>query len=515
MTMKPEPKAIHDEMNSTALDDYGRMQATLGIEAQPPTPAGQNVTLYPFVNPQTELIDGTNLPSADTKVTPISTNKDGTQIWRVTHNGVDTHPIHFHLFDVQVINRVTWDNIILPTEPGELGWKDTVRISPLQDTIVALRPIIPKVPFEIPNSVHALNPMAPVGSTAMFQNILPNGNPSTPIVNSLVNFGWEYVFHCHILSHEEMDMMRPISLALPPLKPNGLKTAVTGKGNKAQFVVTWNDNSITETSFELQRTTNGTTWTTVGTSASPLDQTNVHGVRSLTDTTSDAGTAYQYRVVANNTVGYLTQFPSMTVRSTSDTVGVNAPTAPSTLTAALAAGPQVTLTWKDNASNETGFVVQRSADNGATSTQVGTAPAKAGSGSNVTFADSSVVAGTTYQYQVLSTNVGGSSAPSNVVTITVAVPSVPAPVGATAARQGNGERATFRWGDVTNEAGYTIQWSTTSAFTVVAGTGTTAANVTTFVSGTIARQVWFFRVRAVNALGASAYSAPTQVAAAP
>ena len=26
------------------------------------------------------------------------------------------------------------------------------------------------------------------------------------------NFGWEYVFHCHILSHEEMDMMRPVTV---------------------------------------------------------------------------------------------------------------------------------------------------------------------------------------------------------------------------------------------------------------------------------------------------------------
>ncbi len=61
-TMKMEPKAIHDETNSTTFDEFGRMQANLGIEAQPPTPGLQNVTLYPFVNPQTELIDGTNLP---------------------------------------------------------------------------------------------------------------------------------------------------------------------------------------------------------------------------------------------------------------------------------------------------------------------------------------------------------------------------------------------------------------------------------------------------------------------
>ncbi len=85
MTMTLEPKAIHDEMNSTTFDEFGRMQANLGIEAQPPTPGVQNVTLYPYVNPQTELIDATNLPKndvlcdavtglpvSDVKITPIA-----------------------------------------------------------------------------------------------------------------------------------------------------------------------------------------------------------------------------------------------------------------------------------------------------------------------------------------------------------------------------------------------------------------------------------------------------------
>ena len=72
---------------------------------------------------------------------------------------MDTHPIHFHAFDVQVLNRVTWDNIIMPPDATELGWKDTLRISPLEDTIVALRPVIPKLPFDLPNSIRLLSPM--------------------------------------------------------------------------------------------------------------------------------------------------------------------------------------------------------------------------------------------------------------------------------------------------------------------------------------------------------------------
>ncbi|MFD7639227.1 multicopper oxidase domain-containing protein [Kitasatospora sp. NPDC059795] len=323
-TLTLQPKAIHDEMNATGFDAYGRMQATLGVEAQPPTPGAQNVTLYPYINPQTELIDGTALPRADTKVTPIGSTADGTQIWRFTHNGVDTHPMHFHLYDVQVLNRVTWDNIILRPDANELGWKDTVRMSPLEDTIVALRPVVPTAPFEVPNSVRLLDPAMPAGDTSMFNNVDPQGNGTAPITNQLVNFGWEYVIHCHILSHEEMDMMRPESLVLPPARADGLSASVVGQGGSARVQLRWRDNSITETSFTVQRSTDGTTWTDVGTIASPLDQPNVHQDRTFVDMTSSPTNASTYRVVALNTAGYGGQFPSMTAKSVSDPLQVPA-----------------------------------------------------------------------------------------------------------------------------------------------------------------------------------------------
>ena len=203
------------------------------------------MTLYPFVNPQTELIDASKLPVANVafdangkpvpgvEIAPISDTKDGTQLWRITHNGVDTHPIHFHLYDVQVVNRVTWDNIIIPPEATELGWKDTVRISPLEDTIVALRPIVPVLPWELPNSIRALNPMDPHRLDEAVQQHRSAGPARwrRPITNQLVNFGWEYVYHCHILTHEEMDMMRPVSVAYPPKKPDGV--AIIGSGRRA------------------------------------------------------------------------------------------------------------------------------------------------------------------------------------------------------------------------------------------------------------------------------------------
>jgi FtsP/CotA-like multicopper oxidase with cupredoxin domain len=607
MNLKLEPKAIHDEMNSTTFDDYGRMQATLGLEAQPPTPGVQNATLYPYVNPVTELIDATNLPKndvlfdpitglpvSDVKITPISSAADGTQIWRITHNGVDTHPVHFHLFDVQALNRVTWDNIIIPTEASELGWKETLRVSPLEDTIVALRPIIPELPWELPNAIRDMNPAMPGGATAAFNNVDPQGNPTAPIVNQLVNFGWEYVYHCHILSHEEMDMMRPVSAVLPPIQPDGLVF------NSSTATLTWNDNSINETSFVVQRTTDSVTWIDVGTSPSPLNQPNAHGLRSLIDPTFNMFTDYQYRVVAKNTVGYGLEFPSLTVQSLSSPLVVQGlPAAPSNLTATLAAGPQVNLawidnannetnfvieratntgpfaqiavvganivtyvdstvlpgttytyrvaavnavglspysntaqvvvpgapaaptnltaiiltapvrvqlTWRDNATNETGFVIERSVNGGAFIVLATLAPRT--NVGNVTYNDSTVLAGNSYTYRVAALNGTIQSAYSNIVTVTVSVPLAPSNLQAFPVLiSTTSQRVALTWVDnSTNETGFTIQWSADVNFTTISGTLNRGANATTAITGNIARQVWFFRIRADNAIGSSSWT---------
>ncbi len=507
-----QPKAIHDEMNAASFDEFGRMTANLGVEAVPASPAAQNITLYPFVNPQTELIDATGLPVGDVSVTAISKGDDGTQIWKITHNGVDTHPIHFHLYDVQVLNRVTWDNIIIPPDPNELGWKDTVRMSPLEDTIVALRPVIPKLPFEIPNSVRPLNPMMPLGDTSQFNNVDPNGNPTANIVNKMVNFGWEYVFHCHILSHEEMDMMRPVTVAVPPIKADGLAASV----NKKVLTLSWNDNSINETSFLAQTSTDGTTWTDVATLSQPLAQSlpTGHGLRSLVVSTNyNVNNVAAYRVVAQNTVGYGAEFPSMTVKSTSDSIVVgNPPAAPTKLSATLQSGPQVRLTFTDNAQNEAWFVIERAVGTGPFAA-IATAPARNGTGS-VTYTDTTVSPSTTYSYRVAARNLAGGSSYSNTATVAIgALPGTPAITNATAALAGNRERVTVTWtaGAPTNQTGFTVQWSATSDFATIAGSGTTNASARTFTTGQITSQVWYVRVFAQNAVGPSPFSAVTSV----
>jgi FtsP/CotA-like multicopper oxidase with cupredoxin domain len=314
-----QPKALHDETNSTSFDEYGRMSANMGVEAVPATPAAQNAVMLPYTVPPTEVIDASGLPVGDVNVTPISSATDGTQIWKITHNGVDTHPIHFHLYDVQILDRVTWDNIIIPPDPNELGWKDTIRVSPLEDTIVALRPVIPSLPWEIPNSIRELNPMMMDGvvvpDSLRGLTTDPQGNAIT-ITNHLINFGWEYVWHCHILAHEEMDMMRPEAVAVPPKAPDTLAFAA------GTNTLSWMDNSIADTSYVVQKSTTGSggPWTDLTTIQTNLAVPNTTGSMSYVDAAHVAGDTY--RVVAQNTVGDVTNygagttsFPTVTAKS--------------------------------------------------------------------------------------------------------------------------------------------------------------------------------------------------------
>ena len=229
---------------------------------------------------------------------------------------------------MQVLNRVTWDNIIIPNDANENGWKDTVRMSPLEDTIVALRPIIPQTALRGAQLGAAAQPDAcPPARRTQFFNTDPQGNPlATPITNQTINFGWEYVWHCHILSHEEMDMMRPVSVAMPPIKATPTSAALNNAATTARGADLRPTTRSPRPGSSCERTTNGTTWTNVGNLPQPLGNTNTHGTRTFTDNTSNATTPYLYRVVAENTVGYGSGMPSMTVKSTSDPIGANIPT---------------------------------------------------------------------------------------------------------------------------------------------------------------------------------------------
>ena len=109
-----------------------------------------------------------------------------TEVWRIFNLTGDTHPIHFHLVNVQVLERQPFDTKrydgtprfhgpARPADSNETGWKETVRMNPGEMTKVIMK-------FEVPAG-------APVSARTG---------------------GYNYVWHCHILEHEEHDMMRPL-----------------------------------------------------------------------------------------------------------------------------------------------------------------------------------------------------------------------------------------------------------------------------------------------------------------
>jgi len=104
-------------------------------------------------------------------------NLDTVEIWNLVNLTGDAHPIHLHLVRFQILDRRPFDQFTynenhtlrftgpaVAPDPGEAGWKDTVRADPGMVTRIIIR-------FE--------------------------GYPG------------RYVWHCHLLEHEDNEMMRP------------------------------------------------------------------------------------------------------------------------------------------------------------------------------------------------------------------------------------------------------------------------------------------------------------------
>jgi spore coat protein A, manganese oxidase len=163
MTLPPGVP-VRDLTLNEDVDEFGRLKQGLGTAE----PLHTGTLSRDYMDPATE--------------TPVA---GAIEVWRVFNRSADTHPIHFHLVNVQVVSRQAFDvrhgRFLGPARPPDLneqGWKDTVRMNPGDCTTVIMKFDLADTPFLVPPS------------------------PRTG--------GHEYVWHCHILEHEEHDMMRPL-----------------------------------------------------------------------------------------------------------------------------------------------------------------------------------------------------------------------------------------------------------------------------------------------------------------
>lgn len=152
--LKPAKAVRTRDLTLNERMDHGRLIALLGT---------RNLTGRP--QPYTWGDSTTEIPILNTR-----------EIWRLINTTEDTHPIHLHLVRFQILDRQPYDvarfeatgELVFtgPPEPPadyERGFKDTVRANPGQVTRIIAR---------------------------------------------FGDFAGSYVWHCHILEHEDNEMMR-------------------------------------------------------------------------------------------------------------------------------------------------------------------------------------------------------------------------------------------------------------------------------------------------------------------
>jgi FtsP/CotA-like multicopper oxidase with cupredoxin domain len=206
-----------------------------GPEPLPPTASPtvvRNVTVsqpYAVRNPPAYMALN-NLRYTDPD---IEMPKPGTvEQWNIINVTPDPHPIHIHLVTFRVLGRqplrtvdyqlanpqpavgVKWtpsaDNFVagpmIPAPAFEAGWKDTVRVDGGTVTRVIVRfPTADELGFD-PDATFA-RPQAPSDNGRMDHGDMNHGSMNHGDMGAAAGDLQGYMWHCHLLDHEDHEMM--------------------------------------------------------------------------------------------------------------------------------------------------------------------------------------------------------------------------------------------------------------------------------------------------------------------
>lgn len=268
-----------------------------------------------------------------------------------------------------------------------------------------------------------------------------------------------------------------------PVDPSGFTaTAIS----ETRIDLSWTDNADNEDEYMIERsTTQGSGYASIAT----IDP----DVTSYSDTTGlSEGTEYFYRLKASNSVG-----DSGTVETSATTLDV--PDAPGGLGLMVVGETRIDLSWTDNASNETGYRVERSLNESSGFSDISGNLAA----DSTSFIDLSLQPGVTYYYRVFAFNGDGDSEFAEGNATTLDLPADPSGFGATAASGGTIE---LSWTDnADNETGYRLERSLSelSGFTVIEAA--LAADTQTYSDGGLdTGTTYYYRLTAFNGDGDSA-----------
>ena len=121
------------------------------------------------------------------------------EIWRFVNLTADTHPIHVHLESFQILDRQP-ATVEIDTDAGAGGLINaTVRIGQRPDD---------GIPHGLDDNERGLK-----------DTVRVNANEVVDIAVRFGVFAGRYMYHCHILEHEDRDMMRPFVVTPPELMP--------------------------------------------------------------------------------------------------------------------------------------------------------------------------------------------------------------------------------------------------------------------------------------------------------
>jgi fibronectin type 3 domain-containing protein len=292
-----------------------------------------------------------------------------------------------------------------------------------------------------------------------------------------------------------------------PAAPTNL---VASSISTSQINLSWTDHATNSTSYSVERSTNGTTWSVIASNlaANANQFVNNSGLSS--------GATYYYRV---RCFAGTQASPYSNTASAVATYG--APAAPSGLTATGVSASQINLSWTDNDKSglATAYEVLRST-NGTSgwSVLVNNLAATAASYSDT----HTLSAGTTYYYEVLALNHTTASSPSNVAFAATwpTAPSQPSNLtGAGVYNTANPSQGAINlaWQDRGGtETSYSVERSTDNkTWTVLT---TSLAPHSTSYSDTVGLTpggTYYYRVRCFNGASASPYSSTISVVATP
>ena len=288
----------------------------------------------------------------------------------------------------------------------------------------------------------------------------------------------------------------------PPTAPSNLTAAAT---STTQINLSWgaSTDNVGVTGYQI--------WRCTGATCTNFAQIATSTAATYSNTGLTASTAYRYQVRATDAAGNLSGYSTPASATTQSAADTQAPSVPSSLTAAATSTTQINLSWGASTDNVgvTGYQIWRCT--GATCTNF----AQIATSTAATYSNTGLTASTAYRYQVRATdaagNLSGYSTPASATTQSAAdtqAPSVPSSLTAAATST---TQINLSWGASTDNVGVTGYqiWRCTGATCTNFAQIATSTAATYSNTGLTASTAYRYQVRATDAAGnLSGYSTP-------